>query len=791
MENNPNQEKNKPLVSIIMPVYNSFAKHRCHGEPFLNQAIESVLAQGYKNFELLIVDSRSSDNTSVVCQSYALKDKRIRYIFDSKKLRAEEAMEIAASIMRGKYCVQIGDDDIWHKDYILKSVSFLEDHPEISMAYSNADFIDFHNKTTDYSIVSEKDVYRSEGAAINNFCAYVHKRNVLPMVFGVFRAEVFKKVFVFGPFDDLRANLDNLFIMRFFLSGFKCHFINERLFFYRNRNRKLSDAPLISGMPGLNTPILIWLYYVRHQLFFLRKIKDVAGKEGKLFELVNPVRNGEDSDPISSFKLGGGLYSFSPQGAGPFNGVNIFLNCVIRDSFISHSIKLLHWIRADYVSDEKNKDIYKNLVKFIDQKSIVKGMQTDFSSGENDLRYHPIILKKRVQDNLQRMNSFFSLLNYCVVLLFPEENQEIVFDLKNIMENEIDLCAEEERKVDNLQEKIPIVNLKKIMKQRVYPQNKPKVSVITASYNLGRFLRDTMNSVTNQSYDDFEHIVIDGASTDDTLQILKEYPHIKLISEKDDGPFYVFRKGLDLARGDYIIQCRVSDGYIDEHWIEKCVEVLDRDKEVSLVWGLPQYMTEDSKLGDISYPQFHNVLPPQKNEFIYYWLSANFVLPEGNFCVRRRVLEELKELCFLKYKGEKVIDMDEWFKFNYYFNAFGYLPYFVPTIANFGRIHGGHMGEKAMENGLTQIWMKKYLKKIKRYRTKLILKIMTHKYRDGEGRVLPYEFSGSKFIKKYMFLPDSIAVGWKVSLAVYLSYVNRRLPKIYNIGRKIYHKIKD
>lgn len=316
---------------------------------------------------------------------------------------------------------------------------------------------------------------------------------------------------------------------------------------------------------------------------------------------------------------------------------------------------------------------------------------------------------------------------------------------------------------------------------------KPKVSVITVSYNLGEFLRDTMQSIINQSYEDFEHIVIDGASTDDTLQILKEYPHIRLVSEKDDNSFEAFCKGWALARGEYVFQCAASDGYIDEDWIAKCVEILDRDKEVALVWGFPQYMTERNELGNISYPQFHNILPPQKTEFIYYWLATSFWLPEGNFCVRKRVLEE----CFPQYKKYKTgtIDIDPWLQFNYCFNALGYLPYFIPTVANFGRIHKNQLGQKDEESGLGEKKLRNYFKKTKRYQRKLIFRLATHRYKNGVGEFLPYKFSISKFIIKYMFAPSNIAMNMARFLVAHFGFVKKKSPRVYNIGKKIFYKL--
>ena len=327
----------------------------------------------------------------------------------------------------------------------------------------------------------------------------------------------------------------------------------------------------------------------------------------------------------------------------------------------------------------------------------------------------------------------------------------------------------------------PRVISKRNAKQGIFPNRNPKVSVITMSYNMAEFLRDTMDSITNQSYDDFEHIVIDGASTDDTLQILKEYPHIRLISEKDNGWFDALIKGLNVSRGEYICPCAVSDGYIDEHWIEKCVEALDRDKEVSLVWGLPQYMVKNNELGEISHPQFHNVLPPQKNEFIYYWLATNFFLPEGNICVRRKVFEE----CFFCKSAENI---EPYLRFNYCFNTLGYLPYFLPTVANFGRLHDGQLGQKRTENGIASARLKNYLKKIKIYKRNIISKKIIHKYRNGAGEILPYEFSVKKFVSEYMFKRVNITTNMAMSLMVHFSFVNRKWPRVYNVGRKIFHK---
>ena len=89
----------------------------------------------------------------------------------------------------------------------------------------------------------------------------------------------------------------------------------------------------------------------------------------------------------------------------------------------------------------------------------------------------------------------------------------------------------------------------------------PKLSVITIVYNNARDIERTMLSVLNQSYKNIEYIVIDGASTDGTLNIIKKYENrlAKLISEKDKGIYDAMNKGLAQATGDYVLFMNSGD----------------------------------------------------------------------------------------------------------------------------------------------------------------------------------------------------------------------------------------
>ncbi|MCB0336753.1 MAG: glycosyltransferase, partial [Bdellovibrionales bacterium] len=78
----------------------------------------------------------------------------------------------------------------------------------------------------------------------------------------------------------------------------------------------------------------------------------------------------------------------------------------------------------------------------------------------------------------------------------------------------------------------------------------PSFSVVTVSFNQGEFIRDNIESVLAQDYPHVEHIIVDGGSTDQTLQILQEYPHLKWTSEPDRGQTHALEKGFRRATGD-------------------------------------------------------------------------------------------------------------------------------------------------------------------------------------------------------------------------------------------------
>jgi glycosyltransferase involved in cell wall biosynthesis len=114
-----------------------------------------------------------------------------------------------------------------------------------------------------------------------------------------------------------------------------------------------------------------------------------------------------------------------------------------------------------------------------------------------------------------------------------------------------------------------------------------KVSIVTVCYNSESFIKDAIDSVINQIYDDIEYIIIDGASTDKTVDIVKSYGKkiTKFISEPDKGIYDAMNKGIKMASGDIIAILNSDDFYASNNVIEKIVKEFQKDNTVDAIYG--------------------------------------------------------------------------------------------------------------------------------------------------------------------------------------------------------------
>lgn len=124
----------------------------------------------------------------------------------------------------------------------------------------------------------------------------------------------------------------------------------------------------------------------------------------------------------------------------------------------------------------------------------------------------------------------------------------------------------------------------------------PLVSIITPSYNQGQFIRETIESVLNQDYPNFEYIVMDGESSDNTVDILKSYGNrLKWVSEKDKGQGDAVNKGIRMAKGSIIGWLNSDDTYL-EGAISRAVKYLTERPAIGMVYGDAYFTTKSGEL---------------------------------------------------------------------------------------------------------------------------------------------------------------------------------------------------
>lgn len=127
-------------------------------------------------------------------------------------------------------------------------------------------------------------------------------------------------------------------------------------------------------------------------------------------------------------------------------------------------------------------------------------------------------------------------------------------------------------------------------------ENGPRFTIVTPSYNQGQFIEETILSVLNQSYKNFDYAVVDGGSKDSTLAILKKYEdRLTWISEPDRGYADAVHKGLSKAKGDYMMWLASDDKFHDTEVLAKIAAVIDKTS-ADVVYGDAFYTDQDGRI---------------------------------------------------------------------------------------------------------------------------------------------------------------------------------------------------
>ena len=171
------------------------------------------------------------------------------------------------------------------------------------------------------------------------------------------------------------------------------------------------------------------------------------------------------------------------------------------------------------------------------------------------------------------------------------------------------------------------------MKRKLYGDElcvEPLVSIITVVYNNVKYIQDALESVISQNYLTIEHIVIDGGSSDGTIEVIEKYrDNISVfLSEPDDGIYDAMNKGIALATGDIVGILNSDDFYIDEFVIEKVIKEFD-EKGVDSVYADLVFVNPKNLEKTVRYYDSSQFNP---SRFAYGWMPAH-----PTFFVKKKV----------------------------------------------------------------------------------------------------------------------------------------------------------
>lgn len=162
------------------------------------------------------------------------------------------------------------------------------------------------------------------------------------------------------------------------------------------------------------------------------------------------------------------------------------------------------------------------------------------------------------------------------------------------------------------------------------------ISIITATFNSAKTLKDTIQSVLRQTNKDFEYLIIDGGSTDETIDIVKSYEsefsgRLKWVSEKDQGIYDAMNKGIKMASGD-VVGILNSDDYFTSDDILQTVDNAFKSHEIDAIYGDIHFIRDGNPQKCIRYYSSRMFRP--------FWLRFGFMPAHPSFYCKREVFEK-------------------------------------------------------------------------------------------------------------------------------------------------------
>lgn len=207
-----------PKISIVLPCYN--------GERFLSDSLNSIIQQTMQDWELIIVNDCSTDNSAIIAEKYAKQDKRIQVIHNKTNRKLPGSLNVGFKHATGKYLTWTSDDNICKPNWLQTLSDYLDAHPDTDMVSANMDMIDENGNVYDtFKSPNDQTNYKTLAYACNIGAAFMYRKEIADKI---------------GKYDeDMFCAEDYDYWVRIALNG-KIDYINDNIYQYRKNQKSLT-----------------------------------------------------------------------------------------------------------------------------------------------------------------------------------------------------------------------------------------------------------------------------------------------------------------------------------------------------------------------------------------------------------------------------------------------------------------------------------------------------------------------------------------------------------------------
>jgi len=638
----------EPLVSVIIPCYK-----QAH---FLPEAVESVANQTFTDWECIIVNDGSPDNTSETARQLIANysDKQIRLV-EKGNGGLSDARNVGIKNSKGKYILPLDADDLIHPEMLQKTVSLLKTHPEIAIAYTDVKHFGSANRIV---CAGEYDFKRLCLQNHLNYCS-------------LYRREAWESASGYNP-NMVWGYEDWDFWISCGVKGYYGKRISEPLFMYRVKETSMYTKALehhseLMARIILNHPGLYDRKHAHEAKLILDQCSTGKLKTDPMVSVIVPTYNRPDTLRRTLESIAAQTYKrieaivVNDAGEDVSGVIDTFHDRLSIKYLVHHKNKGLAAVRntaikhatGQYIAYLDDDDIFhpqhiETAVKVLtttNYKAVYTDAYRAYQTKKGDTYQ---VIKKDIPYSIDYVKGIFYKTNITPVLCVVHDRT--CFDEAGIFDESLPVLEDWDLWI-RMSEKYDFYHIQKVtcefswradgtsttsskqnefvkIRELIYkkyrnnfqelllaqntsdklisspPLQKP-VSIIILTWNALEYTQKCVNSIQNHTRYPHEIVFVDNASTDGTVEylrkLIKERPNYKLIENHENKGFAVGNnQGVAIATGEYVMLLN-NDVLVSAGWLESLVESLEIDKNIGMVGPITNSISGRQQVNKIPY----------------------------------------------------------------------------------------------------------------------------------------------------------------------------------------------